>query len=213
MHLAVGMIGGSEAASEPTDEADRGRHPGFERHEGVAGGPCSLSLTFVSEGVEKQMSRLTWSDLLIEDITPDQFQAWLEPWAGVVVGRVGPMFLNKFGTIFLRRPAGPIEMLDVFTGQVHKMADTHEDFVRDVNETWWQEVYLLSEVVWQLHEAGKVPGPGQCYALCPHPALGGRNPANGEAIDPRFVMVMDVRIWQSLCAQFLGVGAIGRTLH
>jgi hypothetical protein len=29
----------------PTDEADRGRHPGFARHEGVAGGPASLSLT------------------------------------------------------------------------------------------------------------------------------------------------------------------------
>jgi hypothetical protein len=31
---------------EPTDEADRGRHPGFARHEGLAGGPGSLSLSF-----------------------------------------------------------------------------------------------------------------------------------------------------------------------
>ena len=33
-------------AAEPTDEADRGRHPGFARHEGLAGGPGSLSLSF-----------------------------------------------------------------------------------------------------------------------------------------------------------------------
>jgi hypothetical protein len=106
-----------------------------------------------------------------------------------VVGRVGPAFASKFGFLFLRRPEGQVEMLDVFTGQLTQ-----------------QEVYLLSEVVYQLHQAGKVPGPGQCYALCPHPALGSPNPANGEAIDPRFVMVMDMPVWQSLCAQALGVG-------
>src|SRR5262249_35560726 len=31
-------------AREPTDEADPGRHPGFAQHEGLAGGPGSLSL-------------------------------------------------------------------------------------------------------------------------------------------------------------------------
>jgi hypothetical protein len=152
------------------------------------------------------MSRLTWPDLLIEDITPEQFRHWLAPWAGTVVGRVGPAFANKFGFLFLRRPEGPVEMLDVFTGQLTQVADTYGAFVREVNEQWWQEVYLLSEVVYQLHQAGKVPGPGQCYALCPHPALGSPNPANGEAIDPRFVMVMDMTVWQSLCAQALGIG-------
>src|SRR5947209_20436178 len=33
-------------AIEPTDEADRGRHPGFARYEGLRGGPGSLSLSF-----------------------------------------------------------------------------------------------------------------------------------------------------------------------
>jgi hypothetical protein len=35
-----------EYAGEPSDEADRGRHPGFARHESLAGGPGSLSLSF-----------------------------------------------------------------------------------------------------------------------------------------------------------------------
>jgi hypothetical protein len=144
---------------------------------------------------------LTWADLIIEDITPEQFQHWLEPWQGFIGGRVAPAFLSKFGMWFLRRPEGHVEMLDVFTGDVQRLADSYEDFVAEVNQQWWQEVYLLSELVLRLHEAGKIPGPGQCYGLAPHPALGGPNPANGDAIDPRFVLTLDVFVWQTICAQ------------
>jgi hypothetical protein len=108
-----------------------------------------------------------------------------------------------FGFWFLRRPEGHVEMLDVFTGQVERIANSYEDFMREVNEQWWQEAYLFSELVYQLHQKGKIPGPGQCYALAPHPALGGPNPANGDAIDLRFIMVTDVVVWQSICVQFL----------
>ena len=152
------------------------------------------------------MSRLTWPDLLIEDISSEQFRDWLAPWAGVVSGRVAPALLSKFGFWFLRRPEGHVELLDVCTGQLDRAADSYDEFMREVNEPWWQEVYLLSELVLQLHAAGKVPGPGQCYALAPHPALGGPNPANGDAVDPRSVLITDVVVWQSICAQSLGIG-------
>ena len=144
---------------------------------------------------------LTWADLIIDDITPEHLQQWLGPWAGRIEGRVAPAFLSKFGTWFLRRPEGHVEMLDVFTGAVHRMTDRYEDFVAEVNQQWWQEVYLHSELVLRLHEVGKVPGPGQCYGLAPHPALGGPNPSSGDVIDPRFVMVLDVFVWQTICAQ------------
>lgn len=149
---------------------------------------------------------MTWNELLIDDITPDEFRTWLSPWAAIVSGPVAPAFLSRFGSWFLRRPEGHVEMLDVFTGRLDRIAEHYDDLVRDVNERWWQEVYLLSELVEQLHGSGKVPGPRQCYAI-PHPALGRPNPANGEAIDPRFVTIMDVPIWQSICAQALGIGA------
>ena len=151
------------------------------------------------------MSRLSWADLLIEDITPDQFREWIAPWEGTVTGTIAPAFLSKFGFWFLRRPEGHVEMLDVFTGHLHRAADSYEEFIRDVNQSWWQEVYLLSELVLHLHDSGKVPGPGQCYALAPHPALGGPNPANGAAVDPRFVLVVDVVVCQSICAQLFGL--------
>lgn len=150
------------------------------------------------------MIQLTWADLLIDDMTAEQFAEWLDPWSGIVTGVVAPGFVSKFGFWFLRRPEGHVEMLDVFTGQLHRAADTYDDFMREVNERWRQEVYLCSELIFQLHVSGKVAGPGQCYALAPHPALGGPNPHNGDPVDHKFVMVMDVAVWQSICATMVG---------
>ena len=150
--------------------------------------------------------QLAWDDLLIQDITSEQFDQWLAPWTGVIVGRVAPAFMNKFGSWFLRRPEGYIEMFDVLTGRIERIADNYDTFVRDVNEQWWQETYLLSELVYQLHQYGKIPGPEQCFALAPHPALGGQNPANGDTVDPKFVMVTDIIVWQSICSQSLNMG-------
>jgi hypothetical protein len=152
------------------------------------------------------MLRLKWNDLLIQDITSEQFREWVLPWTGIVSGSVAPVFLSKFGCWFLHRPEGHVEMLDVFTGEMRRMADHYDDFVRQLNEQRWQETFLCSELVFQLHQAGKIPGAGECYALIPHPALGGPSPMAGGQVDSKFVMVMSVRIWQSICAQSLGVG-------
>ena len=109
--------------------------------------------------------------------------------------------MSKFGFWFLHRPEGHIEMLDVYTGQLQRIADTYDGFWSEVNQQWWQETYLFSELVFQLHQSGKIPGPGQCYALAPHPALGGPTPSAADAIDPKFVTVTDVVVWQSICAR------------
>jgi hypothetical protein len=152
--------------------------------------------------------RLTWADLIIE-VAADDFQRWLVPWSSVIGGRIAPAFMSKFGTWFLRRPEGHVEMFDVFSGEVVRIADSYEQFVAEVNEPWWQESFLLSELVLQLHQQGKVAGAGECYALAPHPALGGPNPLRDEAVDPRFVLVMDIELWQRLCVQsVLGTGAV-----
>lgn len=149
------------------------------------------------------MRQLTWADLLIQDLTPAQFSAWIEPWRQRIGGQVSPLFLNMFGQWFLRRPEGHVDFFDVFSGQLKTIAPTHETFAGCVNDGGWQEEYLLSKVVFMRHEAGKVPTAGECYALAPHLHFGGPNPSKGENIDPRFVLTMDVTIWQSLCAQAL----------
>jgi hypothetical protein len=154
---------------------------------------------------ESDMTQLTWADLIVDDLTADQFKDWLAPWEPMIVGRVAPAFMTKFGSWFLRRPEGHVEILDVLSGTITQANASYDDFVRELNERWWQEIFLLSELILQLHDTGKIPAPGQCYALAPHPALGGPNPMNGDSVDPRFVTVMDVPLWQSLCAQMVGV--------
>lgn len=151
------------------------------------------------------MSKLAWTDLIVDAFTSDQFADWLAPWESLVTGRIAPVFMTKFGIWFRRRPEGHVEMLDVLTGSVTRASSNYDDFVREVNQEWWQEIFLFSELVLQLHEAGKIPTIGQCYALAPHPAVGGPNPMTGDAVDSRFVMLMDVPVWQSICAQSLGV--------
>jgi hypothetical protein len=155
----------------------------------------------LGERTGKSIVQLAWADLLTEQIAPEDFQRWMSNWEGIVTGRVAPAFMNKFGFSFLRRPEGHVEMLDVFTGSVERIAESYETFIAEVNEQWWQETYLLSELVFQLHQGGKIPGPGQCYALAPHPALGGPNPMLDQPVDPQFVMLMDVGVWQSVCSQ------------
>jgi len=145
--------------------------------------------------------KLTWNDLLVENVADADFEEWIAGWRGIVTGRVAVAFLNKFGVWFLRRPAGPVDMLDIFSGKIERVAESHEALVAAVNEQAWQEVYLLSKLVYQLHQAGKVPGPGECYGVAPPAPFGGRNPMVGDELNPRFVMVMQMSVWQSICAQ------------
>lgn len=146
---------------------------------------------------------LTWADLVIDNIAPDDFQRWLLPWSPVLNGRVAPVFMSKFGTWFLRRAEGQVEMLDVFTGEISRVAESYEAFVAEVNDRPWQEVYLLSELVFRLHAEGKIAGPSECYALAPHPAIGGPNPLAGDPVAPQFVLVMEIGVWQRLCVQLV----------
>lgn len=147
--------------------------------------------------------KLTWADLLVEDVSARDFERWIGEWSGFVSGRAAVAFLNKFGVWFLRRPEGPVDMLDVFSGDLERVADSFSEFQAKVNDPAWQEVYLLSKLVFSLHERGIVPGPGEAYAVAPHPAWGGPNPMAGEPVPVERIVVMAMSVWQSLCAQSL----------
>jgi hypothetical protein len=157
-------------------------------------------LISVLGGQENVAIKLDWPDLLI-DVTDEQFENWIGEWRGLVSGRAAVAFLNNFGVWFLRRPDGPVEMLDVFSGDIERVTESYEAFVRNVNDRPWQEVYLLSKLVYQLHEAGKIPGAGECYAIVPHAAFGGPNPMADEPVRLEQVSVMSMLVWQSICAQ------------
>jgi hypothetical protein len=139
-------------------------------------------------------TKLTWDDLLIQSFSESDVRTWLGDWSGTVGGKVAPVFMSKFGDWFLRRPDGGTDELSVIEGTYKSVASTPEEFSRLVNTQEWQEVHLLSIQVAQLHERGLIPAAGQCYAFAPHPALTGR-------IDINRVMLMNIGVWQHICAQ------------
>jgi hypothetical protein len=102
--------------------------------------------------------------------------------------------MSKFGDWFLRRPDGGTDELSVVEGTYGAVASTAEEFASLVNTQAWQEEHLLSFQVAQLYERSIIPQPGQCYGFAPHPALLGR-------IDIERVMLMDIGVWQYICAQ------------
>ncbi len=139
-------------------------------------------------------TKLTWNDLLIENISDSDSETWLGYWSGMVTGRVAPVFMSKFGDWFLRRPDGGTDELSVIEGTYRTVASTPDEFGSLVNIQTWQEEHLLSLQVAQLHERGIVPSGEQCYAFAPHPVWVGR-------IDISTVMLMDINVWQHICAQ------------
>ena len=140
--------------------------------------------------------KLTWDDLLIQNFSARDAEKWLSPWFSLLDSRVSPIAMSKFGDWFLRLPDGSTVELSVIEGTVTVMAATPEEFSRLMNTPEWQEEHLLSLQVYQLHERGLIPGPGQCYALAPHPSISGR-------IDVDHAMLVSTGNWQHICSQLL----------
>jgi hypothetical protein len=90
---------------------------------------------------------------------------WLipEPWRVVVC--------SMFGGLFLEKESGGVFWLECGTGLVERVADSAGAFQAYLggprDEAWNSRIdeWFLWNFVDQLHEAGKRPGPGQCYGL------------------------------------------------
>ena len=150
-----------------------------------------------------QVTKLTWADLLIQEAEPTELSACLAAWAFLLSGQVSPIFLNRFGSWFLRRPDDSVDMLDVLGGAVTRVAPTFEAFSSRVNTVDWQEEHLLSRQVFTLHEAGVVASGSQCYGV-PHPGHGFPDPRVEGGLKLDFVRLTSLVVWQSLCRQALG---------
>jgi hypothetical protein len=118
-------------------------------------------------------------------------------------GEVAPVFLNRFGSWFLKRRDGSVHLLEVLEGTVHHVADSFDKFSSLVNAVQWQEDYLLSKQVFALHRAGLIATGTQCYAV-PHPCQGFPDPRVEGELNPRFTTLVDLNVWQSICRQAVG---------
>ncbi len=146
------------------------------------------------------MIQLGWPDLVI-DLDHLDHEALLRPWNSVISGTLAARYMNRFGCWFIQRPEGHVELLDVFFGQVEQIASSFEEFESQMNDPAWQEVYLLSKQVFDLHLSGKVAAGTSCYAIVPPPLLGGPDPWASDRISPESVMVLDAVVLQGIYSQ------------
>ena len=140
--------------------------------------------------------KLTWEDLILDEVTADEAAAWLPQWNWLVSGQVYPVLLSRFGNWFLRRPDGSTDLLDVHDGVTERVAASPEAFDAAVNTPQWQEQYLYCALVLRYRREGVVARGRDVIAFAPHPAL-------VESIEHCKVMVMHVAAWQAICAQTL----------
>ena len=143
---------------------------------------------------------LAWDDLLIQDVGSEEVERWIDEWGGVLQGFGALAFLNMFGVWFVRRPKGVVDMFDVFTGEIERVAGSPEELATLVNDPAWQRVYLLSALVGELHAAGTIPKRGECYGVVPPAPLGGPNPMDGDTVPLGQVTTMSIFAWQRICA-------------
>jgi hypothetical protein len=140
--------------------------------------------------------RLTWDDLIVDHITPDEAEAWLADWQWLGLGRVSLIFLSRFGDWFFRRPDGSVHRVDITDASVAQVAPNFEAFRAAVNTEDWQEQYLFLSLVLKYRGQGVVPLGRQAIGFAPHPVL-------VDSLDKCTPMVFDMDVWQSICAQTL----------
>jgi hypothetical protein len=144
--------------------------------------------------IESTEIKLTWEDLILDNVTGDEAAAWLLNWDWLVSGDVCPIFLSRFGNWFLRRLDGSTDLLDVIDGKVETISTTPEGFVSAVNTQDWQEQYLYSALVMKYRREGIVARGRDAIAFVPHPAF-------VESLGKCKVMVVTMNVWQSICGQ------------
>lgn len=138
--------------------------------------------------------KLTWDDLIVDHVTPEEAAAWLADWQWLGLGRVAPIFLSRFGNWFFRRPDDSIHMLEVTEAAVEQVAPDFGTFQASVNSPQWQEQYLYSALLLKYRRLGIVALARQAIGFTPHPAF-------VDSLDKCKPMVLDMAVWQSVCGQ------------
>jgi hypothetical protein len=137
-----------------------------------------------------------------------EVERWFDAWEGLLPrGLAGEsrtvLFASRFGTLFFARPDGSCHMLDVFFGEVQEVASDAATLGEFLREPSWLETYLLAASVRALAVAGVVARGTECYAIAPHPAVGGPDPWAEPVLSPASIMVLEGARWQEQCVAFL----------
>lgn len=113
-----------------------------------------------------------WADLAFR-LDGDAAQAAADEWGWLIAEPWTPLLRSMFGGISLERGSGGVFWLECGTGEIERVADSpaaFDAFVGGPRDAEWQEKvdwWFLPPLVEALHDAGKRPAPGHCYARRP----------------------------------------------
>ena len=116
-----------------------------------------------------------WSDLTF---TPndDAIERLAEAWAWRLRDPFQPVMFSSIGDVFFARDSGEVWWLNTGTGELTEVADSVDHF-RELLNTEIADEWLMPGLVAQLHAAGKIPEPGECYTYITLPVF-----AEGEYV-------------------------------
>jgi hypothetical protein len=102
-----------------------------------------------------------WSSLTF---TPDSdaVQELRRAWAWLIGDSFVPLLFSVLGDVFYTPESGGVYWLNTGTAETSRVAESPDAF-QALLESESANEWFMPHLIEQLHEAGKIPGPGCCY--------------------------------------------------
>ena len=110
-----------------------------------------------------------WSSLTFS-APPEALQELGASWGWLLREPFTPVLFSSLGDVFIEPDSGGVWWLNTGTAKLTRVAESVENFKSLLNSELADE-WLLPNLVGQLHAAGKVPGPGECYTFVTLPVF------------------------------------------
>jgi hypothetical protein len=102
-----------------------------------------------------------WSSLTFTP-TDESVQQLANSWSWLLSEPFVPVLFSTLGDVFFEPDSGGVWWLNTGTAEVTRVADSVPQF-QELLGTEIVDEWFMPSLIEQLHAAGKVPGPGECY--------------------------------------------------
>lgn len=106
---------------------------------------------------------VAWSSLTFAP-SPEALRELQTSWAWLLREPFTPVVFSSLGDVFIELDSGGVWWLNTGTAELARVADSGAHFENLLNSALADE-WFLPKLVAELHAAGKVPGPGECYTF------------------------------------------------
>ncbi len=112
---------------------------------------------------------LSWSSITF-DPSFDGVQELNVSWGWLIAEPFKPVLFSSMGDVFIEKDSGGVWWLNTGVGQLTQVADSVPAF-QDLLSTDIVNDWFLPGLIDELHRAGKVPEPGECFTFALMPVF------------------------------------------